>query len=152
MTVLELARKLRYIRELPENRGQRVEGIQRWCGGVPGDSWCAAWATFVLDIFYEGKAPLPRTTSCDVLLETARGAQMLSDVPRVGDLYLRLRSKHDAHHVGYVTDVSQWADRLLGTLSGNTSMDGTSSNGDGVYEHDIRVADAASIVFVRYAA
>lgn len=151
MTVLDLARKFRFVRELAGNKGQRVEALQRWCGGTAGDSWCAAYATMVLDVYYEGKSPVPRTMSCDVILETARQSGMLTDLPLPGDLYLRLRTKHDAHHVGFVTDVSQWARAgVLGTLSGNTSNDGTSSNGDGVYEHAITVKDQSTIVFVHY--
>lgn len=152
MTLLDLARKFRYVRELPENRGQRVEAIQKWCGGKSGDSWCCHFATMILDIWYEGKSPIPRTGSCDVVLETARQDQRLSEEPRVGDLYLRLRAKHDANHIGIVTDVSQWDDNVIGTLSGNTSPDGLSSNGDGVYERAINVSDRTTIIFVRHAA
>lgn len=154
MTILELARKFRYVRELQGNRGQRIEAIQRWGGGVAGDSWCAFWATMVMDIWFEGKSPIARTGGCDAILEQARGKGWLTDTPAIGDLYLRLRSKHDAHHVGFVTAVypRQGTEPLqLGTISANTSKDGTSSNGDGVYEHDIVVRDPAqTITFVHY--
>src|SRR5690349_17546195 len=124
MTLVELARKFRYVRELPDNKGQRVEAIQRWGGGVAGDSWCAFFATMVLDIYYEGKSPIARSGGCDAILEQARGLHLLTDTPSVGDLYLRLKSKHDAHHVGFVTDIGKWPQHILGTLSGNTSKDG----------------------------
>lgn len=151
MNVLDIARQLNYVKELPGNKGQRVEGIQHWCGGAAGDSWCAGWATFVLDIAYKGLAPVKRTMGCDAILEAARTDKLLTDKPAVGDLYLRLKSKHDAHHVGFVTDVSRWdKEGVLGTISGNTSKDGTSSNGDAVYEHDISIGDRSTVVFVHY--
>lgn len=104
----------------------------------------------LLDVWYEGLSHIPRTPGCDVVLESARGEGRLTSVPEVGMLYLRLRSPHDAHHIGFVTDVSRWnTEHVLGTISGNTSRDGTSSNGDGVYEHDITVSDPANtIIFV----
>lgn len=141
-----LARKLRYVREVPENKGQRVEAIQRWSGGAPGDSWCAYFATMLLDIVYEGKSPLPRTGSCDTLLETARTNGWLSESPSVGDLYLVLRSPTDAHHVGIVSEIL--TPTSFFTLSGNTNDDG-SSNGNGVYERVSNIAPG-KIVFVHY--
>jgi hypothetical protein len=37
MTLVELARKFRGVREAGPNKGLRVEAIQHWSGGQPGD-------------------------------------------------------------------------------------------------------------------
>ena len=147
MTLIELARKFHYLREASgQNDGQRVEAVQKWGGGKKGDSWCAFWATMVLDIFYEGKSPIPRAGGCDVILELARTNGWLNETPHVGDLYLYLKSPTDAHHVGIVTDVN--ADGYSG-ISGNTSEDGLSSNGDRVAERALKLKPSHTI-FVRY--
>ena len=151
MTALELARKLKYVRELQGNTGQRVEAIQKWGGGKAGDSWCAFFVTMVLDIVYEGKCPLPRTGSCDVILQRAHAEHWIVAAPEPGDLYLRLNSPTDAHHVGFcTTELYDNADgqRVFGQISGNTSADGLSSNGDGVYEREVRFTSPDKIVFV----
>ena len=107
MTIIDLARKFLFVREAKEqNAGARVEAIQRWGGGQKGDSWCAFWATMVLDLYFEGASPIPRTGSCDDILNLARERNWLSEIPHVGDLYLYLKTDTDAHHVGIVTDVN----------------------------------------------
>ena len=147
MTLTELARKFHYIREATDqNDGARVEAIQRWGGGKKGDSWCAFFATMVLDVFYEGAAPIKRTGSCDDILQQAQKNGWLQELPHVGDLYLYLKSPTDAHHVGIVTDVN--TEGFLG-LSGNTSEDGLSSNGDRVAERSLKLRPGHT-VFVRY--
>lgn len=147
MSVLGIARLFLYVREAGANRGQRVEAIQRWSGGSPGDSWCCYFATMVLDLYYRGKPPVPRTGSCDVVLALARDQHWMTDVPQPGDLYLRLNSPSDAHHVGFVT--TPIVNGMFGQISGNTSMDGLSSNGDGVYERHVKLPPPEKIAFVR---
>lgn len=142
---VEIARLFLYVRELKDNRGQRVEGLQRWCGGSPGDSWCAYFATFVLDIRDQGKCPLLRTGSCDVILSTARANKWVVASPEPGDLYLYVRNHDDAYHVGIVTAVGE---STFDGISGNTSPDGMSSNGDRVAERTLK-HDPAKHVFVR---
>jgi len=141
-----VARQFKYVRELTGNTGQRVEAIQRWGGGKPGDSWCAFFATMVLDICYQGQAPIQRTGSCDVILEVAREANWVHETPLPNDIYLRVKDGNDAHHVGFVAAV-QPDQHTFTQISGNTSADGKSSNGDGVYERDIPLS--ADLVFVR---
>ena len=143
-----VARQFRYVRELPGNKGQRVEAIQRWGGGKPGDSWCAFFATLVLDICYQGSAPLDRTGSCDEIYKVAADANWIVEDPLPNDIYLRVRpGTADAHHVGFVCAVNP--DGSIVQISGNTSADGLSSNGDGVYERTI--PHSADLVFVRIA-
>ena len=141
-----LARKCIFIRELPDNRGQRVEGIQRWCGGTAGQSWCCHFATWLLDLVYEGQSPVPRTGSCDTILALATVKGWLRDTPVPGDLYLVLRTPDDAHHVGIVTEVAQPG--RFWEVSGNTNTDG-SDNGIGVFERE-RSIGRDSLVFVHY--
>ncbi len=141
--VIALARQFLFVREaqtLGQNRGQRVEAIQHWSGGRAGDSWCAQWATMVLDIAYQGNAPIPRMGSCQAIMELARKNGWLRSEPAEGDLYLYVNDSGRAHHVGFVTGTEP-----LTGIAGNTSESGASSNGDGVYEHAIKAH-----VFVRY--
>lgn len=147
MTVEAIARLFLFVREAQaQNTGQRVEAIQRWSGGEKGQSWCAFFATMVLDIAYQGAAPIPRTGSCDDILTLAQKRGWLRERPAIGDLYLYLNNPQDAHHVGIVTDVD--ATGFLG-LSGNTSPDGLSSNGDRVAERHLSLAPGHT-VFVHY--
>lgn len=127
-----IARQYLYVRELAGNRGQRVEAIQKWCGGKVGDSWCCHFATMVLDIAYQGKSEIPRTGNCDVVLGLCRDRGWMVEEPQPNDLVFSMLGQHDAHHIAIVT-----ATDPLCAIAGNTSADGTSSNGDGVYEHRI---------------
>lgn len=147
MELLDLARCFKHVRELPNNRGNRVEAIQKWCGGQPGDSWCCDFVSLVLDLYYGGKAPFPRQGSCDVVLAMAKDLNLIVPLPVIGGLYLRLNDPTDAHHIGFVT--SELHDGMFGQLSGNTSADGLSSNGDGVYERDIKLTAPEKFAFVK---
>lgn len=146
---IDEARRWRFVREtLGPNRGVFVEAIQRIGDGKAGDSWCMDFASMVLWICYQGPAPLPRTGSCDVAYSVAKTNGWVTTHPVAGDVFFRVRPAvnggEDAHHVGFVTAV--YSDRV-GTIAGNTSEDGRSSNGTGVFEHD-QTRDA-SMVFVR---
>jgi hypothetical protein len=142
-TIIGIARQFAYVREaqtVGQNRGLRVEGIQKWADGQAGDSWCAEFVWFVLDVAFQGKCPIPRTGSCQAILDFATQHLKVTSQPQVGDLFLYVDQNNHAHHIGIVTSTTP----LIG-IAGNTSPDGRSSNGDGVYEHAI-----AARIFVRY--
>lgn len=141
-----ILRQFAFVREVPGNRGQRVEAVQRWGGGKPGDSWCCFLATMALDICYQGASPVPRTGSCDVVLTLAREKGWVVTEPAVDDLYLFVRGESDAHHIGAVSELVTAGP--VG-ISGNTSRDGQSSNGDGVYERPIKAPAGSRVVYVR---
>lgn len=141
--VIRIARLFSFVREaqsLGQNRGQRVEAIQKWSGGQAGDSWCCQFATMVLDIAYQGDAPIPRLGACQAVYDLAKRRGMVRSEGKPGDLFLYVDRNDHAHHIGIVTDAAP-----LTGIAGNTSEDGRSSNGDGVYEHGINAR-----VFVRY--
>lgn len=143
-SAIAVARHLDFVRETQgPNRGAWVEFFQRFCKGQPGDSWCAYLVCFVLDVACFGKPPLIRSGSCAVLLNDCRRLRYIVTVPQLEDLYFFVTPEGHAHHVGIVTGV----DPLLG-IAGNTSSDGKSSNGDGVYEHALNVPPNL-IVFAR---
>lgn len=133
---VDVARQFLFVREaqnLGQNKGARVEGIQRWALGSPGDSWCCEFATMVLDLAFQGQSPIPRMQVCEDVRELALEKHWIVDAPSEGDLVLSIDpAKNRAHHIGIVTDTTP-----LCSIAGNTSQDGTSSNGDGVYEHAI---------------
>lgn len=137
----DIARQFLFVREAEAaNRGLRVEAIQHWSSGQYGDSWCAEFATMVLDLCFRGASPVPRLQACEDVHQLAIKNGWISDAPDVDDLYLYVTDQGHAHHIGIVTATSP-----LTGISGNTSADGVSSNGDRVAEHEIHAT-----VFVKY--
>lgn len=140
-----LARRLSFIRETEgPNRGAWVSMLQRFSNGQDGDSWCAAFVSFVLDVAYHGRPPFPRTESTGIMLSDAKrtGAQVVIE-PQRDDLYFYINPVGIPHHVGIVTS----SDPLMG-IAGNTSEDGSSDNGTGVFEHAIS-SSTARVIFIR---
>lgn len=140
-----VAKRLDFIRETEgPNRGYWVEFLQSFCDGVPGDSWCADFESFVEHVAYKGKNPTPRTGSTNAKLDFCLAKGWITKTPQVDDLYFYVHPTGRAHHIGIVSGVKGAA---IWGIAGNTSSDGKSSNGDGVYEHAISVGP--SVVFVR---
>lgn len=132
-----------WVRETTgKNDGPWVEAIQRTTGNKKGDPWCASFVNWVLDIAYRDMNPLPATASCDVLLEFARKNQLLTNTPQPGDVFLVMRTKHDAIHTGIVTEVK--ADTVK-TIEGNTNREGA-REGNGVWA---RERARAGLLFIR---
>lgn len=136
-----IARQFRYVREAGANHGARVEAIQHWALGTFGDSWCDEFGVgFILDICYQGASPFPRTTDINAstisALAYAKSKGWVTTTPAVNDLVFSVHPDGAPHHVAIVSAVSP-----LASIAGNTSSDGVSSNGDGVYEHAISAAD-----------
>lgn len=126
-----VARQFKFVREtLGPNRGVFVEAFQRIGDGKPGDSWCADFVSFVFWVCYQGPPPIPRTGNCDVMWGIAKQYEVATPGP--GDLFFRIRPDGDVHHVGIVTQGAP-----LRGIAGNTSEDGRSSNGTGVFEHSL---------------
>jgi hypothetical protein len=139
-----VARRWSFVRETDgPNRGAWVSFFQRQCGGQDGDSWCCDFVSVVEDVAYRGRSPLRRTASCQLKLADARRLGLVVTTPAADDLYFFVNADGRAHHIGIVTAVSP-----LTGIAGNTSEDGQSSNGTGVYEHTLRV-EPANVVFVR---
>lgn len=128
----DIARQFLFVREIQPNAGQRVEAIQKWGGGKMGDSWCCFFATMVLDICFEGKAPIKRFGACQDVYELAKHNKWLTDKPTKDDIFLYVNDADHAHHIGIITQDGGGVG-----IAGNTSEDGTSSNGDRVAEHSI---------------
>lgn len=136
----EIARQFKFIREtLGPNRGVWVEAFQRIGDGKPGDSWCMDFVSGVLWICYQGPPPIPRTGSCDVAWAVAKQYEVAT--PAVDDLFFRVRPSGDAHHVGIITLTAP-----LRGIAGNTSEDGKSSNGTGVFEHALSTSPETHFV------
>lgn len=127
---VEVARQFLFVREAGQNKGQRVEAIQHWGGGIPGDSWCCWYATFVLDISFQGESPIPRLGRVQSVYDLAKSNHWMTTEPVAGDLFIYVDTNDHAHHIGFVT--------MPGTgIAGNTSADGKSSNGDRVAERPL---------------
>jgi hypothetical protein len=134
--VIYLARKFLFVREVGgPNKGIWVEGIQKLAGGVAGESWCCYFVSVVLALAFGGftKSPIGRTGVCQDVYALAKKNGWLRDRPvQIGDMFLYVDANDHAHHIGLVCD-----DAPLIGIAGNTSEDGSKSNGDGVYEHGI---------------
>lgn len=140
---IAIARQFKFVREtLGPNHGAWVEAFQRIGDGKRGDSWCADFLSAVLWICYQGPAPLPRTGSTRVMFDAAQ--PFLVGLPQPNDVFFRVTAQGTPHHVGLVTRV--YPDRI-GTIAGNTSEDGISSDGTGVFEHDVPLSP--SLTFAR---
>jgi hypothetical protein len=152
ITPVDVFRLFKRVREVAgrQNEGQRVEAIQTWCGGKKGDSYCCYLATMVLDLFFayfDKDSPIPREGSCQAVYELAKKNGWVTTTPSVGDLFLYVDENGHAHHIGMVTNIPYTRDprgALVG-IAGNTSPDGKSSNGTGVFEHEI-----SAKVFIHY--
>jgi hypothetical protein len=140
-----LARRMNFVRETSPNDGVWVTLFQRHTGNKPGDSWCQSFVCWLLDIAYKGKSPLVKTAACRIALAEAARKGWIVTEPQRDDLFFYVHKDGIAHHVGIVTEVK--ADGTVVGIAGNTSEDGASSNGTGVYEHAIKPA-----VYVRIAA
>lgn len=140
-----VARRLSFIRETDgANAGSWVSFLQRFCDGVEGDSWCADFESVVENVAYKGKAPTPRTGNCQAKLDYCMKQGWTVADPQVDDLFFYVTEEGHAHHIGIVTVPYP----SLAGIAGNTSQDGASSNGDGVYEHPLTVP-RTHVVFVR---
>ncbi len=94
------------------------------------------------DIAYKGKIVTPRTGSTDVKLQSCRQHGLIVTAPQLDDLFFFVNPRGQAHHIGIVSGLNP----LIG-ISGNTSPDGLSSNGTGVFTHALSLN--ASTVFAR---
>lgn len=150
-TSLSLALREVGVEEEPRgsNRGPRVDQFIQRAGYMPPVYWCLCFAYTMVDDAAKSlgiENPLPRTGSCDLLLEWARRGGHLRDKPEAGDLFLVMASEDDAVHVGFVD--ADNGNGTIETVEGNTN-DGGSSNG---YKVARRTRRSAGLKFVRFAA
>lgn len=142
LALYEIARLFRYVHEVPGNHGLRVNGIQKWGGGSDGDSWCCWFATMMLDIKYQGNAPIERRGSVHDVCVLAKLKGWLTDRPVADDLFVYVSNATGrGHHIGIVTPVAG--------ISGNTT-DGTDSDGVCVGEHPIRPPEGSFVLYIHY--
>lgn len=135
--LIQQARNFLFVREVGSaNHGLWVGIFQRFVGIDDGQSWCAAFVCFVLAIILGGRDKLPFTYTgvCEEIHQWAVTHNAIVSLEQAlpGDLYLYVTSEGHAHHVGILTQTASPAG-----IAGNTSSDGRSSNGDGVYEHNV---------------
>lgn len=141
----DVFRQFLFVREAAtQNTGNRVEAIQKWCGGLKGESYCCYLQTMVLDICFQGNSPIPRLGACQSVYDLAKKNGWLVDKPLKDDIFLYVDDKDHAHHIGTIT-----VDGGGDGIAGNTSPDGTSSNGTGVFEHSIST-NPKRVKYVRF--
>lgn len=136
--LLAIARQFDYVHERTDlpNRGARVEAIQHWGGGAPGDSWCCEQWWMWHDLHFKGTWNVPRVQAVQDVYELALERHWMIAAADVaaGDTFIYVDDNDHAHHIGVVTAAAP-----LTGIAGNTSPDGSSSNGDGTHEHALVV-------------
>lgn len=149
MTLEAIFRLFLFVREASQNHGLRVEAIQHWGGGQPGDSWCAWLVTLVLDLFFQGASPIPRMGSCEAIYQLAKDNKWITTTPVPEDLVIYVNPAGVAHHIGmYLGRVDPLHDIVI---AGNTSDDGTSVNGDRCAVHPVANEHAVYVHYPRAA-
>lgn len=148
---IDIARQYLFVREAGQNKGNRVEAIQQWGGGDVGQSWCCYFVTMDLDICFQGNSPIPRLGRCQDVYDLAKKNGWLVEDPEPGDIFLYVDEFGHAHHIGFITKKTRDKAGVLDTdgIAGNTSADGTSSNGDRVAEHAVST-NPKRVKYVRY--
>jgi hypothetical protein len=136
-------RRFSFVSEIGNNAGAWVQFFQRFCYGKIGDSWCADIESMVEDIAYYGRAPTPRSGSCQVKYTFCKNKGWLVTEPEVDDLFFFVNDGH-AHHIGVVT----YKNPLMG-IAGNTNRTGDDDNGQGVHEHKIVPPKNNIVVYAR---
>ncbi len=137
-----VARRFLFVREVGPNAGHWVDFFLRFTGNDEGESWCASFVSRCDDIATKGKMRVLKTASTLAMLNDAKQKGWIVTDPTVDDLAFSVHPDTGLpHHVAIVTGLDP-----LTAIAGNTSSDGTSSNGDGCYEHPI---SPDSKVFVR---
>jgi hypothetical protein len=132
---VQIAESQEGVREVPENRGVKVEAYLRSIGLGPGNPWCAAFVYWSIQQASEQlnvNNPFVRTGFCPTIASWAQQHDILVDVPEPDDVFLVYTSATGghAHHTGFVTSVNG---AEFGTIEGNTNIDG-SSEGIGVFK------------------
>lgn len=125
-----ISRQWLFVREQGQNKGRFVEGIQHWSGGQFGDSWCCEFACMILDICFQGNSPITKFQAVQDVYNLAKKNGWMTNNPTANDIFIYVDDNDHAHHIGFITGQG------VG-IAGNTSEDGTSSNGDRVAEHKL---------------
>lgn len=143
------ARNYRGVVEQPpganSNSGPEIDQWLAFVHQPPGSSYCAA---FVSSMVHDARVGLgmdalrfKKSASALHLLEL--NADLKTDDPQPGDLII-FDHGHGLGHVAIKTGSTT-------SIAGNTSPDGRSRNGTGVFEHDYDPADPKIAGYIRVA-
>lgn len=128
---------------LGSNSGPLIDDWLAFVGGIPGDPWCAAFSCVVVHEarMLEKMPPLEFRRSSGALLLLIINDALKTDDPQPGDLIIWDHGGGRGHVSIKTGDVSH--------IAGNTSPDGKSRNGTGVYEHGYDPADPQIAGYIR---
>lgn len=132
-SLLGLARSYIDVRETEgPNCGPQVRVFQHFTGNGDGDSWCCSFVCYLLN--KAGNTTFKKSGACQDIYAQAKTLGRVIEKPEVGCLFVYVTDEDHAHHIGIITGVTP-----LTGIAGNTSADGVSSNGTGVFEHTLNV-------------
>jgi hypothetical protein len=141
------ARKYLYVRE---TAGPNMDGggpIDKWLAAVgcaPGASWCAAAACGWVHETAQGlNVTVNWHNSASALALISRNPSFVVKDPTPG-AFIVWDHGHGLGHIALLTDVVSvnGVPGGLMAIAGNTSPDGKSREGTGVFEHDVTYPDA----------
>lgn len=145
--IVATARKYEGVVEQPpgsnSNTGPYINDWLAFVNQPPGQSYCAAFACSVVHEARTDLAmgPLQFKKSASALKLLEINKDLLTTDPQPGDLVI-FRHERGLGHVGIVTAPGVY-------ISGNTSPDGKSRNGTGVFEHAYDVNDPRIAGYLR---
>jgi hypothetical protein len=116
-----------------QNRGAEVELYIASAGGIPGESWCAAfiyWCFRRASNILMVANPCPRTMGAQKIFKLA-DQRFRRTSPTRGSIFV-MDHGNDLGHVGFVDTV--YPNGTISTVEGNTNREG-SRNGDSVWRH-----------------
>jgi hypothetical protein len=140
------ARKYRNARESAgpnTDNGGFIDQCLAAIGGHPGQSWCAAAVSaFVKETAEQMGIKVNFHPSLSALRMLSKNPDLVVTDPQPGDIVIwdhTVDPAKPAGHVGILTDVVRVDGQVAGmeAIAGNTSPDGKSREGTGVFEHAV---------------
>jgi len=132
-SLVAVARTHSNVRETEgPNKGPEIRVFQHFTGNTDGESWCCSFVCYCLH--EAGSTTFAKSGACQDIYAQAKAKGLVIAKPEVGCLFVYVTDADHAHHIGIITSVSP-----LTGIAGNTSEDGKSSNGTGVFEHALNV-------------
>jgi hypothetical protein len=145
--IVKTARSYQHVVEDPlgSNSGPLIDHWQAFVGAHPGDPWCAGFACSVVHEarLLERMGPLEFKRSSGALRLLAINSALVTTDPQPGDLIIWNHGNGKGHVSIKTGDATH--------IAGNTSPDGKSRQGTGVYEHEYDPQDPKIAGYIRVA-
>jgi hypothetical protein len=138
--------------EIGNNAGPEVEAFLKSVGRRKGDSWCAAFVRYILDLS-NAEYPTVRSGLAQAYItkKSIPAKHIAKGYKKVEPGWLVIWKKGNTFkgHIGFVTS---WGKISGSTIEGNTSsgIKGSQADGDGVYARKRSITDVFSFRIVYF--